>query len=170
MMRFAELYLIAAEAAASLSETKDDANWIKALKHIETLHSRARGELSAEAVQSDHPSWKDRTFADKDALVKAIMWERVYEMSGEGHEFFDTHRRGAEYLRDEIAMPINAFLAEPEQAQDMTNGYFARGFLNVTYPVDLQQIRKGLLCALPNLEIRYNKAITEADQNDYFVR
>ena len=91
-------------------------------------------------------------------------------MSGEGHEFFDTHRRGAEYLRDEIAMPINAFLAEPEQAQDMTNGYFARGFLNVTYPVDLQQIRKGLLCALPNLEIRYNKAITEADQNDYFVR
>lgn len=170
MMRFAELYLIAAEAAASLSETKDDANWTKALKHIETLHKRARGELSSEAVQSDYPSWEDYAFTDKDELVKAIMWERVYEMSGEGHEFFDTHRRGAEYLRDEIAMPINAFLAEPEQAQDETNGYYARGFLKIVYPVDLQQIRKGLLCAFPNLEIRYNKAITEADQNDYFVR
>ena len=172
MMRFAELYLIAAEAAASLSTALDDENWQKALGYVEVLHARARGELSPSAVQSDYPTWKDgnHKFATKDELIKAIMWERVYELSGEGHEFFDTHRRGASYIRNEIAIPINAFLAEDEQASDLTNGYFAKEYQKMAYNTELEMLRKGLLCAFPTLEIRYNKAITDEDQNDYFVR
>lgn len=172
MMRFAELYLIAAEASAALSEAKGDTYWQKALSYVEVLHRRARGEMNPEAVQSSQPTWKDgkHEFETKDQLIKAIMWERVYEMGGEGHEFFDTHRRGAQYIRDEIAMPINAFLADPEQADDATYGYFARGFLLQAYPTDLAAIQKGLLCSFPNIEIRYNQAITDSDQNDYYVR
>ena len=128
--------------------------------------------MNPEAAQSTQPTWKDgkHEFETKDQLIKAIMWERVYEMGGEGHEFFDTHRRGAQYIRDEIAMPINAFLADPEQADDATYGYFARGFLLQAYPTDLAAIQKGLLCSFPNIEIRYNQAITDSDQNDYYVR
>jgi len=172
MMRYAEVFLIAAEASAALSESKGDVYWQKALDYVEVLHKRARGGLSPEAPQSAQPTWRDgnHNFADKDELIKAIMWERVYELGGEGHEFFDTHRRGAQYLRDEIAMPINAFLAEPEQMNDATNGYFARGFLNQAYPTDLEALQRGLLCAFPNAEIRYNTAISEDDQNDYYVR
>ena len=172
MMRYAEVFLIAAEASAALSAAPGDIHWQKALDYVEVLHKRARGGLSQDAPQSDQPTWRDgnHNFADKDELIKAIMWERVYELGGEGHEFFDTHRRGALYLRDEIAMPINAFLAEPEQMNDATNGYFARGFLNQAYPTDLDALRRGLLCAFPNVEIRYNLAISDSDQNDYYVR
>lgn len=172
MMRFAELYLIAAEASAALSSGKGDTYWQKALDYIEVLHKRARGEMSADAKKSSQPTWRDgnHEFETVDELIKAIMWERVYEMGGEGHEYFDTHRRGAQYLRDEIAMPINAFLADPEQASDATYGYFARGFLMQAYPTDLNEIRRGLLCSFPNLEIRYNQAISDSDQNDFFVR
>ena len=55
-------------------------------------------------------------------------------------------------------------------ADDATYGYSARGFLLQAYPTNLDAIRKGLLCSFPNLEIRYNQAISDADQNDYFVR
>ena len=159
-------------ARAALSAAPGDIHWQKALDYVEVLHKRARGGLSQDAPQSDQPTWRDGNhhFADKDELIKAIMWERVYELGGEGHEYFDTHRRGALYLRDEIAMPINAFLAEPEQMNDATNGYFARGFLNQAYPTDLDALRRGLLCAFPNVEIRYNQAISDSDQNDYYVR
>ncbi|MCR5018605.1 MAG: RagB/SusD family nutrient uptake outer membrane protein [Bacteroidales bacterium] len=172
MMRYAEIYLIAAEACAALSAGPGDTYWQKALDYVEVLHKRARGEMDENAVQSAIPTWNDgnHDFTDKDALIKAIMWERVYEMGGEGHEFFDTHRRGAEYLRDEIAMPINAFLSDPEQMAGETYGYFNRAFLMQAYPTSLDDIRRGLLCAFPNLEIRYNQAISEDDQNDYFVR
>lgn len=172
MMRFAELYLIAAEASAALSQGKGDNYWQKALDYVEVLHRRARGELSEQAPKSTQPTWRDgnHEFESKEDLIHAIMWERVYELSGEGHEFFDTHRRGAQYIRDQIAIPINAFLAQPEQADDANNGYFARGFMLQAYPVDLATIQKGLLCAFPNVEIRYNQAIGETDQNDYYVR
>lgn len=172
MMRYAEIYLIAAEACAALSAGPGDTYWQKALEYVEVLHKRARGEMDENAVQSALPTWKDgnHDFTTKDELIKAIMWERVYEMGGEGHEFFDTHRRGAEYIRDEIAMPINAFLSDPEQMAGETYSYFNRGYLLQAYPTSLDDIRRGLLCAFPNLEIRYNQAITESDQNDYYVR
>ena len=41
-MRFAEVYLIAAEAAANLSAGTGDANWQKAMGYVETIHARAR--------------------------------------------------------------------------------------------------------------------------------
>ena len=77
-------------------------------------------------------------------------------MSCEGHEFFDPHRRGAKYLVDEITRPLNAFLAEPNQsmvpdgAQDKT--YKSVLFNGRTLPEDVEQVRKGLLLAFPDIE------------------
>ena len=38
-----------------------------------------------------------------------------------------------------------------------------------TLPEDVEQVRKGLLLAFPDDEIRYNPALTLADQNDFYV-
>ena len=84
LMRFAEMYLISAEAAARLSGGEGDQYWQTALARIETLHSRAR--KSTDGAEAAFPTWKDRTFSGKDELVNAIIWERSYEMCGEGHD------------------------------------------------------------------------------------
>ena len=177
LIRFAEMYLVVAEAAASLSTSKGDANWRKALDAIEVLHKRARQSVDGEP--SAYPSWAGWDFADKKALISAIFWERWYEMSCEGHEFFDMRRRGARFIVDEIIRPVNAFLKEPEQdgehpdrieSSRSTTGYWQNTWNSVQMSEDIQELRKGLLCAYPISELQYNSSLTEADQNDFYIK
>ena len=51
--------------------------------------------------------------AVKKELISEIFWERWYELSCEGHEFFDMRRRGAQFIVDNLIKPVNAFLKEP---------------------------------------------------------
>ena len=94
LMRLAEVYLIAAESAASLSAGPGDSWWEAAISNVNVLRDRARRSVLA-GEASAPVDWKSSDFADSKALVNAIMWERVIELTGEGHEWFDTHRRGA---------------------------------------------------------------------------
>ena len=151
---------------------------------IEILR-HARGKIYASAVyfqaQSTDsgepalfPSWADRVFEDRQELVNAIVWERAYEMCGEGHEYFDTHRYGAKWLAKVIAEPLNGFLALPEQGPgddpDKEPGIFRYNYVENIYPTDPAELRKSLLCAFPtNTEGTFNTAIDiTSDQNDFF--
>lgn len=171
MMRLAEMYLTAAEASASLSQAKDDSYWNDALAYVEVLHKRARESVSPASAQ---PSWNDgnHDFPDKDALIDAIIWEREFEMCGEGHEFFDTHRRGANFLRNHIAVPKNAYLAAWEQqtrySETAPATVFSAYYNMQYYPTDPEDLRKSLLCAFPLTEMTYNTAIKADDTNDYY--
>ena len=165
MLRYADILLMAAEAAASLSSPGDE-YWNEALGYIEQIHARARRTVPDGAPQASQPVWKEGKFYTRDQLVKAIMWERVFEMGCEGHEFFDTHRRGAQYIIDEITSPLNSFLELSDQShgeKSYTNYIYNGGGL----PVEPDEVRKGLLIAFPEEEMRYNPAI--GNQNDFFV-
>lgn len=169
LMRFAEMYLISAEAAARLSAGVGDAYWHTALDRIETLHSRAR--KSTDGQEAEFPTWKDRTFSDKDELVNAIIWERAYEMCAEGHEYFDTHRCGAKWLSEQIALPLNEFLLRSEQGPGEGNvGVFKYNYVGSTFPTSRADLRKSLLCAFPaTTEGIYNTKIDPVkDQNDFY--
>lgn len=169
LMRYAEVLLIAAESAASLSEGPGDSHWTKSLGYVEQLHARARRSVPDGQPESDQPVWESGRFTSKEELVKAIMWERVFEMSCEGHEFYDSHRRGAQYMIDEITMPMNAFLELSAQSYG-SKSYKAVLFNGLTLPVDPVEVRKALLLSFPEEEIRFNPAIGTEDQNDFFVR
>ena len=167
-MRYAEVILYAAEAAASLNETP------KAYEYMERIHARARRSIEG---GSAHPTMADwGTLATKDELIAAIMWERVFELHGEGHEFFDTHRRGAKFMSEWLTKPINAFLKEPEQCgvQDITvsdpakNTEFKNLFYSHFLPEDVQELRKSILLAFPEVEFRNNSAIGADEQNDFY--
>ena len=163
LMRYAEVILYAAEAAASLSVAPGDENWQKAFAYMDMIHERARRSV---AGGSDYPTmeaWGELT--TKEQLVDAIMWERVFEMHGEGHEFFDTHRRGAKFMSEWLSKPINAFLKEPEQK----DGEFKTLFYSHYLPEDVQELRKSVLLAFPEVEFRNNPAIGFEDQNDFYV-
>lgn len=172
MLRLADIYLTAAEAAASLCADPDD-DWAREAKSlVEVLHARARRTVADGQEESAHPSWSDEVFPSRDSLLHAIIWEREFELAGEGHEFFDTHRRGATFLRDHISIPLNEFLQKPEQADFEKNGkkntgvwnFYYRGRL---YPESIEDLRKSLLCSFPRTEIIYNTAISEDDVNDF---
>lgn len=177
LIRFAEMYLVAAEAAASLSTSKGDAYWQKALANIEVLHKRAR--QSVDEGEAAYPTWAGRDFTDKKELISEIFWERWYELSCEGHEFFDMRRRGAQFAIDNVIKPVNAFLKEPEQdgqhpdrlsSTVTSSGYWQNSWNSVQMSENVQEIRKGLLCAYPESELQYNSALSPSDQNDFYVK
>lgn len=172
LMRFAEMYLIAAEAAASLSSAKDDAYWKKAMDYMEVIHARARKSVAEGQPEASHPKMSDWNCQTKEDLINAIMWERVFEMHGEMHEMFDVRRRGAKFMSDWLCKPVNEYLKMPEQTYD-NNGkvaynYFTRAFQGYYLPEDYQQLRKSVLYAFPEHEFLNNGAIDYEDQNDFY--
>ena len=168
LMRYAEIYLISAEASASLSKAVGDSSWQAAIGRVNDIRRRAR--MSVDEGQT--PATMPRDLVDTDCatpqdLVNMVMWERVCELCAEGHEWFDTHRRGARWLRDNIAVPANHFYADNTYQHTYWNYVFegadARGY---TYVEDEQDLRKSLLAALPEAEIRINSKIS--NQNDFY--
>lgn len=164
LMRYAEVYLNAAEAAAELG------NVPLAHKYMEVIHSRAR--KSAPAGQTaTMPKWNDDQYTTTEELRNQIFWERIYETFGENHEFDETHRHGATWLCEQLSAPMNAFLELPEQARlyntEAHKSYFYPGPEPYKYVTDVQTARKGLLWDYPATELNYNDALTVNDQNDY---
>lgn len=166
MMRFAEVYLNAAEAAAAVGNTQ------KAMDYIGVLHARARRSVADGQQPSAMPDWTGRTFSSQEELLTAIFWERIFELYGEGHEWNETHRHGAQWIVDNICIPKNAFINDRYENRyivDETDScIYPKGF---RYTTDATQTRKGLLASFPYNETLYNKAISSVeDQNDFFVK
>ena len=173
-IRLAEMYLTAAEAEASLCETEGDEHWKNAVGYVNVLLERARkrpdGTVSAQPANWPETA-DDSRFSSKEKLIDEIIWEREFEMCCENHEWFDTHRRGATFLRDHIAIPMNDHLARSEQRWEVKEGednMFTLNYNSAVYPTDVEDLRKSLLCAFPSFEINLNSAISNEDQNDYY--
>jgi hypothetical protein len=168
MLRFADMYLLAAEAAAELSNGVGDAMWVKAFEHIETLHARARNSVTPAATQ---PKWVANRFTTRQQLIDAVFYERLYELSGEGHEWFDERRKGAEFFIRNFSAPMNAFLQTPSERNTATNlDVWQFLYQRHIYPDNIAEMRKHLLHAFPIDEIRDNNGIGEEDQNLYIVK
>jgi len=177
VLRYAEIFLIKAEACAELSGGPGDTKWQEAMDAVAQIHKRARDSKEG----AEKPFWAPSRFSSKAELIEAIFWERQFEMSGEEHEYFDTHRRGAQWLIDVVAKPKNAFLNLDEQAdyynaagneQKGVKSYFYGGKMwdreGDIYPTSIDDVRKGLVCPIPTEEYSYNTAMDPIkDQNDF---
>lgn len=163
-MRYAEVFLNAAEAAAVLG--LED----KAYEYIEALHSRARHSVPDGEADSSMPKWEKGRFRTTEDMLSGIFWERIFETYGECHEWNETHRNGAEWIVRNICIPKNAFIERWEQRSIVDNGsvIYPTSF---RYSTDPSSVRKGLLASFPYEETLYNKAISAIDdQNDYYVQ
>ncbi len=183
LMRYAEIYLIAAEAAANLSSSPGDAQWQKALDYVEVIHARARHSVDEGQPEAEYPKWEADRFLDQpdpgQALIDGIFWERIFELYSEGHEYWDTHRMGAGWLAETIAAPLDAFLLLPEQQYDNISALAPgdRSYCRAHYgsntppfrtnPADL---RGSLILEFPEMEVTNNHAITTEDAvNDFLT-
>ncbi len=183
VMRFAEVYLIAAEAAANLSGGVGDANWTKAMDYVETIHARARRSVDEGQPEAGYPKWEADRFAGesdpRQALIDGIFWERIFELYAEGHEYWDTHRMGATWLARNIAQPIVDFLLLPEQqfetdkhTNTYNQSYCQRHYGSNTppYHTDPADLRGSLILEFPQQEVVSNHGITiETATNDFLT-
>ena len=153
VMRMAEVYLIAAEASAYLGEKSD------AIGYVNVVLERARKYRDEDGnvkLASEPANWEEGDFTNETQLLDAIFWERCFEMPFEHHEYFDTHRMGANWIVRMISEPKNAFLKLPEQTggtSPYTGKFFGEGF---QYDTDPARVRKGLINAYPFDELTYN--------------
>lgn len=153
VMRMAEVYLIAAEASAYLGEKSD------AIGYVNVVLERARKYRDEDGnvkLASEPANWEEGDFTNDTQLLDAIFWERCFEMPFEHHEYFDTHRMGANWIVRMISEPKNAFLKLPEQTggtSPYTGKFFGEGF---QYETDPARVRKGLINAYPFDELTYN--------------
>lgn len=169
-MRFAEVYFIAAEAAAALGQ---DA---KAYKYIDVIHARARHSVDAGKPDSTEPAdWTGNVSYTGQELLDKIFWEWVFEFIGENFEYHNTHRHGANWMIRNICTPKNAFFDTPMgQVLFKTtdaNSYYPISWKDAgseRYSLDPEEVRKGLLFTYPSNEILYNSALSQDSQNDYW--
>ena len=166
-MRFAEVYFIAAEAAAALGE---DA---KAYKYIDVIHARARNAGDTPSAQP--ADWTGNVSFTGQELLDKIFWEWVFEFIGENFEFHNVHRHGANWIIRNICIPKNEYIDSPI-AQPLFNTTDANSFYPIAwkpagahrYDTDPEEVRKGLLFTYPSNEILYNTGLTLDSQNDYW--
>ena len=159
VMRLAEVYMIAAEATAWLHGLSANQHGKTAVDYVNVILARARkyrDETGNVSEASEPADWKTDDFNDVTALLDAIFWERCFEMPFEHHEYFDTHRMGANWIVRMISEPKNAFLKLPEQTEG-TSSYTGKFFgENFQYDTEPASVRKGLINAYPFDELTYN--------------
>ena len=102
LVRLADLILLEAEALIRLNETENDAevrqeNFEAAVALINLIRNRAGGaayEIDIESLSVN----------DTDLLLSTVLNERLFELLGEGHRYFDLIRNGKV---TEVMTPIN---------------------------------------------------------------
>lgn len=144
LMRLAEVYYIAAEASAQLGRGAD------AVYYVNQVHERA-----------GTPLWSS-------ASVDDIVWDKLFELCGEGRSFFETRRYGARWFKENILDARNAFFdTMGARGEKYLTSYFGRADFRYDFADDLDKVRGALLCEFPKEELTANSAMTLSDKNDY---
>lgn len=136
VFRYADLLLMLAEIE---NELNGPAN---AYQYVNEVLTRARNSASPAATEP--ADWSGLT---KDEFREAIMKEYQFELLGEGHDWFNNHRRGYQWFKTHIIDNHNSFT--PWKPYDLT------------YP-DNDRV---MLIPIPSKEISSNESLTNADQN-----
>ncbi|WKK57349.1 RagB/SusD family nutrient uptake outer membrane protein [Sphingobacterium sp. BN32] len=119
LMRLADIYLLRAEAFANLGDSDDDRK--KAMALVNKIRARAGGP-DFEIPEADY---LNRELYPTDYFKKLILEERKFELSYEGHRWFDLVRCGKaiEVLKENVGIDLNP--------------------LAILWPVHIEEIRRG---------------------------
>ncbi len=169
-MRFGEVVLTLAEAAAELDKTQESLGYINELMY-RARHSslNLRGTNTVPKESPVPADWKVEDFADSRALVDAIVMERCFELMGEALDgWFNVRRKGAKWFKQYISGPFNRFMWDDPDSPAVINGYNVI-MPNDTYrwPETYSDIRRIMLQPIPNEETDNNPNIPAEDNNDY---
>ena len=136
IMRYAEILLMLAEIENELNGPEN------AYQYVNQVLERARNTGDT----MEPADWSGMT---QDEFRLRIMKERQFELLAEGQDWFDTRRRGYDYLLNEVIRVHNSTpnLDYPKK--------------DYMYPED----EKNMLMPIPSSEIAGNQSVLESDQN-----
>jgi tetratricopeptide (TPR) repeat protein len=143
--RYADVLLMLAEIENELQGPGG------AYQYINLVLTRARdanGNGTIETTEVAPANWSGMS---QDVFRQRIMLERRIELLSEGHEFFDTRRRGEAYL----SAYLQSHNSHPKF--NATNDFL--------FPTDAASVKRLLLMPIPSDELNSNRLITVADQN-----
>lgn len=145
-LRYADVLLLTAEAENEVNGPAE------AYKYVNEVLKRARESVDPPSVEP--ADWSGMT---KEEFRSRIMMERLFELYGEQHEFYEVRRRGIQYLIDYF----KAHNSHPENRFE-TNDV---DYNDVEYPTTEDFAKRALLLPFPSSEINSNQAISDEDQN-----
>ena len=138
LLRYADVLLMMAEIENEMNGPAD------AYQYVNQVMERARNSgADAGAMTPGNYAGLDR-----ETFRARIRQERLFELLGEGHAWFDTRRFGYDYLLNNVIVPHNSH-------PNFDNNK------DFEYPDDA----KNLLLPLPRTELSGNAAIDVSDQN-----
>lgn len=138
LLRYADVLLMLAEIENEMNGPE------AAYQYVNAVLERARN-LGGGAGAVEPANFADLSREDFRSRVRL---ERLFELLGEGHAWFDTRRFGYDYLRETIITPHN-----DNPTFDATKDF--------VYPDD----PKNLLLPIPQTELAGNSAIDVSNQN-----
>lgn len=145
-MRLAEVYYIAAEAAMHTAAGEGVARNL-----VNEVHKRA-----------GTPKWETPITVDD------IVWDKLFELCGEGHAYYEVRRLGARWFNDNILKARNVFFdTMGEEGESYMSVYFGRSDFRYDFEGDMTKVRGALLCEFPKEELTANSAMSTADKNDF---
>ncbi|WP_430816505.1 RagB/SusD family nutrient uptake outer membrane protein [Carboxylicivirga sp. RSCT41] len=155
--RFAEMYLIAAEAENELNPLSQTA-----IDYLNEVRERSRNSGNT-GLPIDYTT---ADFTSQDELRDAIMDERLVELVGELHTWFDVRRRGVDYLA-KVFNEHNANLdfIKSAEGQDIYGKGIFKSANDFYFPTDAASVERNLLLPIPSTVIQSNNAIGVEDQN-----
>ena len=140
MLRYADVLLMSAEIENEINGPDN------AYQYVNEVLARAR-DIDGDGI-SDSVEPADWSGMTQEDFRSSIMQERIFELLSEGQEWFDTRRRGYQFLLDNVITPHNS-----HSTFDSTTDF--------VYPTD----EKNMLLPIPLSEISGNQLITNEDQN-----
>ena len=103
VLRYADILLLRAEIENELNGPAD------AFQYVNQVLDRARAN-----GKGVYPlSWDLVKVPSKEDFRKKIAWERMYELIGEGHEFYEARRRGKDFLVNDFLIPVHNNFNDP---------------------------------------------------------
>jgi starch-binding outer membrane protein, SusD/RagB family len=147
------IYLRYADVLLMLAEAENEVNGpAGAFAYVNEVLKRAR-----EGVTPKSASPADWSGMTQDEFRKRIMMERIFELWGEQHEFFDLRRRGTDFLMNYL----KAYNAHPNNDYNTANVLYN----DILYPTNIEFVQRALLLPFPASEINANEKISDEDQN-----
>ena len=148
-LRYAEILLIYAEAENALNGPTGNA--ISALNQVlERARNSGSSGLPADVSTAD--------FAGQESFRDRVLTERLAELMGEFHTWYDARRYGEEYFR----LVCENHNRRLDQAKDQ--GIFVASS-DFYFGTDAFTIQRNMLLPIPESEINTNEAISFDDQN-----
>lgn len=147
------LYLRYADILLLLAEVENEINGPEgAYKYVNEVLKRARESVDPPSLEP--ADWSGMT---KEEFRSRIMMERLFELYGEQHEFYELRRRGIQYMIDYF----KAHNSHPNNDYETSDV----NFNDVVYPETEDFAKRALLLPFPSSEINSNEEISDEDQN-----